>query len=239
MAGSERGASRQSDSDEPVRVGVSVKALQAQLLRIQERAPQHTELPLDWSSGEGRWRKRDLMLKAGVPKRYVDSEWEHAQQSDEFQKYCSNLPEYKNTGNSLVINGPVGTGKSSVAALIAGEAVMADLSVLWQYIPDVFDQMSERQSRVSMIKQAVHADVLIWDDFGVGGFSEWQVGYLERIVERRYQLYKPMIVTTNLTRKALGQAEQLQRMVDRWRERGFAITLGGESMRTAHGKTQA
>lgn len=141
-------------------------------------------------------------------------------------------PEF--VGRGLLLMGPVGTGKSSAAALICKSAVMAHRTVLWQYVPDLIDSLTNKaQARQDVIRRAGQADLLVWDDFGVRDMADWELGFLDQIVERRYREFRPMVITTNLTATDLRGDTRLLRITDRWRERTAreAVTLSGESMR--------
>ncbi len=132
------------------------------------------------------------------------------------------------------MSGPVGTGKSSAAALVARSAVMAGRTVRWVYVPDLCDALTLNvTSRVSETKVQETAEVLIWDDFGVRDFADWEIGYLDQIVEHRYRRKRLMVVTTNLEAQALRSDTRLDRLMDRWRERTAAdyAALAGPSMR--------
>lgn len=137
-------------------------------------------------------------------------------------------------GHGLLIMGPTGTGKSSAAGLIARDTFGAERTVAWRYVPDLLDTLtSNPRERQQEIKRCTAVDVLILDDFGVRDMADWEIGYLDQIVEARYRIRKPMVITTNLTREQLMQDGRLGRMVDRWRERTASniVVLTGESMR--------
>lgn len=137
-------------------------------------------------------------------------------------------------GHGLLILGPTGTGKSSAAALCCRASVEAGLTTRWTYVPDLVDRLSagpkERLHEVAM-QSAVN--VLVWDDWGVRDLADWEIGYLDQIVEARYRSRKPMVVTTNWTPEDLRTDRRMARLVDRWRERtaSQAVILSGESMR--------
>jgi DNA replication protein DnaC len=137
-------------------------------------------------------------------------------------------------GHGLLIMGPTGTGKSSAAGLVARDTFAADRTVAWRYVPDLLDTLtSNPKERQAEIKRCTAVDVLILDDFGVRDMADWEIGYLDQIVEARYRIRKPMVITTNLTREQIMQDGRLGRMVDRWRERTASniVVLTGESMR--------
>lgn len=137
-------------------------------------------------------------------------------------------------GHGLMVLGPTGTGKSSSAALVCREAVKAGRTVRWTYVPDLVDRMSEGpKQRLHEIRMQGAVDLLVWDDFGVRDLADWEVGYLDQIVENRYRSYRPMVVTTNWTTQDLRADQRMARLVDRWRERTCSqmAVLTGESMR--------
>jgi DNA replication protein DnaC len=134
--------------------------------------------------------------------------------------------------------GPIGTGKSSAAALIVREAIEVGRFCWWSYVPDLVDELTQNVAsrRQEMVRQT-QASLVVWDDFGAREFADWEIGHLDQIVERRYRARKPMIVTTNLTTQDLRADQRLARIVDRWRQRTCSsmIVLNGESMRTPGG----
>jgi DNA replication protein DnaC len=181
-----------------------------------------------------------------VPEVYGDADWSQVR-SPAIREWCIALdaraqrlggrcaePNWQVLGHGLLIIGPVGTGKSSAAALVCQEAARLEKSIRWSYVPDLADAIAQRaQERQHEIRLQEAADLLVWDDFGVRDLADWEIGYLDQIVETRYRARKPMVVTTNWTGADLRSDPRLARMVDRWRERTasmFAV-LGGESMR--------
>lgn len=139
-------------------------------------------------------------------------------------------------GHGLLLLGPTGTGKSCAAALCAREAAKVGRTLCWAYVPDLCDALtSTPRERSAEIRRQESVDLLVWDDFGVRDLADWEIGYLDQIVEARYRARKPMIVTTNWDPARLREDPRIQRMVDRWRERttSHVVVLGGASMRVA------
>lgn len=185
---------------------------------------------MDWSSGRGRELLRRSLTGFGVPPLYATATWDECRAGKALREYTDRLASHMASGRGLMLLGPVGTGKSSAAGLVAQEVVKLEKRVIWWYVPDLLAEMREPREARAIVKASSGVDVLIWDDFGVAGLPEWQIGMLDRIVENRYQRQKPMIVTTNLSRQAL-EDPALARINDRWAERRFVVTIGGESMR--------
>lgn len=190
-------------------------------------------------------RVRAALRQGGVPDVYMEAQWRQVR-STAVQEWAFTVTERTHRrsdgtprpsrfiGRGLLLLGPVGTGKSSAAALACTEAAMKRRTVLWQYVPDLIDELSQKAShRATVVNRAARADLLVWDDFGVRDMADWELGYLDQIVERRYRSFKPMIVTTNLLAEDLVGDTRLQRITDRWRERTACerVILSGDSMR--------
>ena len=173
---------------------------------------------------------RSELGRAGVPPKYAAAEWEQCRAADPLREYTGKIRHHRDRGEGLLLLGPVGTGKSSSAALVCGAAVHAGLSVRWFYVPDLVPLLADRDTVAHNMRLCTQADLLVWDDFGVEGLRDWQIGLLDRVVEARYRRDRPMIVTTNLARKSL-EDPSLARLNDRWSERRYVITISGESMR--------
>lgn len=143
-------------------------------------------------------------------------------------------PNWALLGHGLLVTGPVGTGKSSAAALVCTEAARRERTIRWSYVPDLCDAIAQNAAeRQKEIRLQANIDLLVWDDFGTRDLADWEVGYLDQIVEARYRARKPMVVTSNWTTADLRTDVRLARMVDRWRERVCSnfVVLTGESMR--------
>lgn len=197
---------------------------------LSRRAPKPSAPPpVDWTSGENAGRLRWMMRSAGIPDKYQDAQIERVRPRADVARYVGAVMENVARGHGLVFLGSTGVGKSSAAGLVGREALMAGCSVAWWYVPDLFAlTLDERRHHFGRM---IGADLLIWDDFGVQGITAFNLGFLDRVVERRYQRGLPMLVTTNLTTEGLRDPA-LARMRDRWRERSTAIVFAGESMRS-------
>lgn len=171
------------------------------------------------------------MGRAGVPALYREATWDRCSVRDLVHPYVDAMPGSIRDGKGLVIMGPVGTGKSSLAGLVAREAVMVGASCRWSYLPDLLGALDDKFKREQIIRMEVAPDLLVWDDFNVARMSEWQIGYLDRITENRYRQHKAMIITTNATPEGLRAFAEGGRMVDRWRQRNSGIKIVGESLR--------
>lgn len=168
-----------------------------------------------------------------VPSRYAEAAWDRVRRPEGLKQYTEDLGDHAAHGRGLILTGPVGTGKSSMAGLVAQAAVMAGLSVVWQHVPSLLSLLlhGDRRDVANAFQRAVSPAVLVWDDFWLGEVQAWQMGHLDRVVEQRYSRHRPIVMTTNVPRKALESDESITRIMDRLGERTFWITVAGESMR--------
>lgn len=201
------------------------------LARVEEvrrkQPPLTATRPRRLSGGE----IRSELGRAGVPPKYAAAEWEQCRAAEPLSEYTGKIRHHRNRGEGLLLLGPVGTGKSSSAALVCGAAVHAGLSIRWFYVPDLVALLASKETLNHTLKLSMAADLLVWDDFGVEGLRDWQIGLLDRVVEARYRRDLPMVVTTNLSRKSL-EDPSLARLNDRWSERRYVVTISGDSMRS-------
>lgn len=209
-----------------------VEMLHAQVERLRRasRGRSPTTHRLDWSSSEGQAVLALGLRRAGIPDIYASADWDRVRIADLMTPFREKIRERTLSGKGLLIMGPTGTGKSSLAGLMAREALMAELSVRWSYVPDLIGMLRDPYRREEEIRSQKIPDLLVWDDFAVGGLQPFEIGLLDRIVEGRYSRRRAMIITTNLSKQAL-QDPALARMVDRWREQNRGVSITGESMR--------
>jgi predicted ATPase len=228
-------------------------ALVERLRANAEAARQHDQQQRSGSTAVSRSPVGDPKIRralsiAGVPDLYAGADWGRVR-SPAVQEWASQIVtraarrseeaplQYR--GHGLLMVGPVGTGKSSAAALCCVEGAVRERTMRYSYVPDLCDALMQTpRERAVVIRAQETVDLLTWDDFGVRDLADWEIGYLDQIVEARYRSRKPMIVTSNLTIGDLREDERLARMVDRWRERVCSqmVVLAGESMRTGVGR---
>lgn len=189
---------------------------------------------------------RSALHKARIPSVLWGAEWDKVTDAGVYewsiplpartlQRSDATPPNWSLLGHGLMVLGPVGTGKSSAAALCAMELLtVPNRTVRWSYVPELLDTLSlSTRDRMAEVKAQSSDALLVWDDFGVRGMADWEIGFLDQIVDARYRARKPMIVTSNLTASDIRTDVRLARMVDRWRERTAStlIRLSGESRR--------
>lgn len=134
-------------------------------------------------------------------------------------------PNYR-VGRSLILAGGVGTGKTHLAAGMA-QAVIRNHGVNALVVP-----VAEivRVAKGAMAKGATYterdvvdelaaADLLVIDEVGAQRGSEYELGLIHEVIDRRYQFVYPTVVVSNLLVDALKDYIG-ERAIDRLRQGG-------------------
>lgn len=146
--------------------------------------------------------------------------------------------------NGLIISGPIGTGKTHLAASVANTLLNVGQKVICMPSIDLLAAIratyKEDGNDEEIINEFKTADLLIIDDLGKEKATEWSVQMIYSIVNSRYENEKPMIITTNYTPDELaarlapsGSPDMItaRATVDRLNEVCIEIKTSGESWR--------
>lgn len=142
---------------------------------------------------------RNLRLHASkTPPRFRDAVTDVPQVQEWVSRYARN----RHTGESLLLLGPTGTGKTHAAYGALRELAELALPNLSWLSAGEADLLAECRALDGLGEQALNlylaADLLFIDDLGTSKRTEFAVETTRRIVEYRYSNRLPMILTTNL-----------------------------------------
>jgi DNA replication protein DnaC len=107
-------------------------------------------------------------------------------------------------GKGLWFDGPVGTGKTSLAILVAKAARDAGRSYAVYPVPRLLAEIKRTFDRdasdsyMSFFRRLCTVDILVLDDLGAEKQTEWVLEQLYSIVNERWQDRRSIVVTTNL-----------------------------------------
>jgi DNA replication protein DnaC len=108
------------------------------------------------------------------------------------------------TGKGLWFDGPVGTGKTSLAILVAKAARDAGRSYAVYPVPRLLAEIKRTFDRdasdtyMGFFRRLCTVDVLVLDDLGAEKQTEWVLEQLFSIVNERWQDRRSIVVTTNI-----------------------------------------
>lgn len=99
----------------------------------------------------------------------------------------------------IYISGPVGTGKSYLAAMIANEMADRSYNVYMARINDAIEQFNDFNDRTfaNMVNNRAF-NLIILDDFGSSRETDYQLERLFNLIDSIYTAQIPLIVTTNI-----------------------------------------
>lgn len=129
---------------------------------------------------------------------------------DAAKKFAYTFEKDKNM-RGLLIEGPVGSGKSYLLGCIANYLIDRDIEVrylvygdLIQKIKSSFQPNSETTTE-KILNELLQVPVLLIDDLGTEHITEFTSSTLYQIIDRRYREELPFIVTSNFSPNELSQ----------------------------------
>jgi DNA replication protein DnaC len=156
------------------------------------------------------------------------------------KSYSKNISENIKNGYGILFLGEVGTGKSHLSAAISNVALDNEFTVIYEVITDLLckirstysseDAKHKETNEQALLDSLCCCDLLVLDDIGTEKTSPWTETIIYTIVNKRYNLKKPTIVSTNLSLKELSKKIGVRTM-DRLIEMNKMIELNCESYR--------
>ena len=149
-------------------------------------------------------------------------------------RYVEKFGEMLKTGQGLMFYGPVGTGKSYTAAVIANELMSRKRSAIMTSFVKLLDRMSQFDiADEDYIAQLNRAELLFIDELGAQRGTDAAMEKVYNIVDSRYRSCKPLILTTNLEIEEIKSEPDIRRsrIYDRILEMCYPVPMRGLSWR--------
>ena len=154
-------------------------------------------------------RAKARNLSAVIPRRYRDVAFERPPVTDidpgivrTVRDYTDRIDEHLEAGRGLWFMGPPGTGKTTLAMLVAKAASEAGRSVAIYSLPRLLNEIRDthraERSHVELLDRLTAVDLLHVDDVGAQRTTDWVLEELYSIVNARYEDQRAMIITTNI-----------------------------------------
>lgn len=118
--------------------------------------------------------------------------------------YVRNFKANRDENIGMIFFGKPGTGKSHLAFSIANNLLEFGHHVIVLSQTGLIQEIKRvskfgTQGEVEFFDEISRCDLLVLDDLGVGGRSEWELSQIYKAIDDRYRSNLPTIVTTNLT----------------------------------------
>ena len=114
----------------------------------------------------------------------------------------------------LVFSGPMGCGKTHLAAAMGHQLLQEGRSVFYVFVPDLLDHLrstfgpSSEISYDDLFEQVRNSAILILDDLGMQSATPWAEEKLYQILNHRFNSEMPTVITVD---KALSELDEPMR----------------------------
>lgn len=189
----------------------------------------------------------ELLIGSGITPRFADctldnfttgAVLEKVRALTTCQSYVDQFEENYRAGRSLILSGNIGTGKTHLASGIVQQVIrkfgavahIVSAAEIIRIAKGAMVRGAEYTER-DVINELAGLDLLVIDEIGAQKGSEYELGLLHEVIDRRYQLVRPTVVVSNLPASTLGQFIG-DRALDRLRQNGGqAVGFSWSSMR--------
>ena len=149
----------------------------------------------------------NLINAARIPGRYADASLSRfVNFTGNGRQLVADLERWKAqfrplTGKGLIIEGPVGVGKTDLEAALAKDLAERGLSVrctdFFQLLGELKAGFSQGKADSAQLAPLIHVDVLFIDELGKGRNNDFDLTILDQLVCGRYNQNKAIIASTN------------------------------------------
>ena len=154
--------------------------------------------------------------------------------SRQMKNYASKFDVFLKEGNGLLFCGNIGAGKTFYSACIANRLIDDGYSVMFSNFVTMIQRIQgETFKGLPIMDEIRRCDLLIIDDLGVERDTEFMREHVFNIIDTRYRMGKPIIVSTNLTGEQLKNPKDVtsSRIYSRIMERCLPIVFNGPNRR--------
>jgi DNA replication protein DnaC len=222
-----------------VRATLETRVLEAQVANLSFLETFSTLLQDKLDRRQSRLLERRYQL-SGLDERASLAEFDWGYNPKIPKRTCFELHTLKFVaeGDSAILIGHPGTGKSHIAKAIAYSAVRSGLRVLYAEADELLSRLAlaAPAEKRKLIKPTIDTDLLVLDDlFLARRIAPEAADTLQSIIHRRYKLRRSSLITSNRVvedwEKYLGDATLTSAILDRLLHRSVLVEFRGKSYR--------
>lgn len=142
---------------------------------------------------------------SNIPPLFKDASFENLTRNEANKKAFEACKAFKPIGESILLYGGTGTGKTHLGSAIINEYI-GKTTALFIPCPELLDQLRKSyktETKVDLFEYAKTAKILVLDDLGVESPSDWVKERLYLLINHRYLNQLSTIITTNSTQSEL------------------------------------
>ena len=165
---------------------------------------------------------------------FANDDGKNEELSSVAHKYVENFSQFYEKGLGLLLFGGVGTGKSFITACIANALIDQGRPCIVTNFPRIISSLqSDFDQRQDKLDRLNECDLLVIDDFAVERQTEYVQEIIYNVIDSRYRLKCPLIVTTNLTAQEIANATDVRkdRIYSRLKEMTIPVEAKGVDRR--------
>jgi DNA replication protein DnaC len=176
--------------------------------------------------------------KLGKYKPLVDFDWGWPSKLDRAHVRELLTLKFVSEGANIVLVGPNGVGKTMLSKNLAHACLLAGHSVLFTTASSMLNVLAAEDSASALerrLRRLCRPTVLCIDEVGYLSYGNRHADLLFEVVTRRYELGRPVVVTTNKAFREWGEvfpnATCVVTLVDRLVHRSEVVAIEGNSYR--------
>ncbi len=154
--------------------------------------------------------------------------------------------EFLEQAANIIVVGPNGLGKSMIAKNLLHQAVLRGYTARFTAASDMLHDLAAQDSSTQLarrLRRYTTPAVLCCDEVGYLAYDTRYADLLFEVVTRRYQLRRPLILTTNRAftewNQVFPNATCVVALIDRLVHRSEILSIDGESYRLKEAKERA